>query len=126
LAQWARKNPPPGCDPEKITARYVCEEAEKGQDWARCAVEHEAYYLGLGLANIVNIFTPQAILLGGSVMKSAHLFMDRIHEVIRLNCRLVPHERVDIEMATLGADVGLIGAAQVWHHRFQNSGGRLV
>jgi glucokinase len=126
LTQWARKNPPPDCDPEKLTARYVCEEAEKGQEWAQLAVEHEAYYLGLGLANIVNIFAPQAILLGGSVMKSAHLFMDRIHEVIRLNCPLVPHECVEISMATLGADVALIGAAQVWHHRFEQCGGQLV
>ncbi len=126
LAQWARKSAPPGYDPEKITAQRICEEAEKGNSWAQQAVEHEAYYLGLGLANIVNIFAPQAILLGGSVMKSAHLFLGRIREVVRLNCRLVPHECVDLGMATLGADVGLIGAAQVWHHRFEQCGGRLV
>ena len=83
------------------------------------------YYLRLGLANLVNIFAPQAIVLGGSVMKSAPLFLSRIHEVIRKNCTLVPHERIVITLASLGPEVALIGAAQVWHHRFERCGGRI-
>ena len=35
------------------------------------AVEREAHYLGLGLANLVNIFCPEVIVMGGSVMRSA-------------------------------------------------------
>ena len=126
LAHWARKIAPPNYDPEKLTAREVCEAAERNEEWAKRAVEHEANYLGIGLANIVLSYAPQAIVLGGSVMKSFHLFIHRIHEVIRKNCQLVPHECVEIEMATLGPDVGLIGAAQVWHHRFEQCGGKLV
>jgi glucokinase len=86
-------------------------------------VEREAYYLGVGLANLVMLFTPEAILLGGSVMRSGDLFLDRIHQVIRRNCNLVPFDRVEISVASLGPDVGLIGAAQVWRHHFQPGGG---
>jgi glucokinase len=125
MAQWARQNAPADCAHKNLSARQVCELAEQGEDWAQRAVEHEARYLGIGLANLVVIFAPQAIVLGGSVMKSAHLFMDRIREMIRLNCRLVPHECVEIVLASLGPDVGLIGAAQVWHHRFEQCGGRI-
>ena len=88
-------------------------------------MEREAYYLGLGLANLITLFAPEAIVLGGSVMKSAHLFLERMQEVIRQNCRLVPAGRVEITLASLGADAGLIGAAQVWHHRFERSGGEV-
>jgi len=52
-------------------------------------------------------------------MKSANLFFSRIQQVIRQNCRLVPLERVEISLASLGPGVGLIGAAQVWHHHFK-------
>ena len=38
----------------------------------------KAYYLGLGIANLVTMFVPDAIVLGGSVMKSAPLFLDGI------------------------------------------------
>ena len=64
----------------------------------------------------------EAIVLTGSVMKSASLFLDRIHQVIRQNCRLVPYQNVEISLASLGPDVGLIGAAEVWRNHFQFSG----
>ena len=125
MAQWAKQNAPADRANLDLTARQLCALAEQGDEWAQRAVEHEARYLGLGLANLVDIFVPQAIILGGSVMKSAHLFMDRIRRVIEQNCCLVPYECVEIVLASLGADVGLIGAAEVWRHRFERCGGRI-
>ncbi len=125
LVAWIEKNVPEGYPRESLTAREICSRAETGDEWARRAVKHVGYYLGLGLANLVTIFAPQTIVLGGSVMKSAPLFHDRIHEVIRQNCRLVPHQQIEITLASLGPEVGLIGAAQVWHHRFERCGGRI-
>ncbi len=106
---------------EAITAKRICELAGQGDAVAKKAVEHEAYYLGLGLANLINLFTPDAIVLSGSVMKSADLFLDRIHEVIRTGCRFVPAEKCEIMLASLGDDTNLIGAARVWHYRFGQS-----
>src|SRR5580658_3701421 len=101
-----------------ITAKKICELAQRGDEVALQAVEHEAYYLGLGLANLINLFTPDAIVLSGSVMKSAPLFLDRIREVIRRGCRFVPAEKTQLTLASLGEDTNLIGAARVWHYRF--------
>jgi len=88
------------------------------------AVEREAYYLGLGVANLINLFVPDVIVLGGSVMKSAALFLDGIRKVIRQGCRFVPYEKTELALASLGADANLIGAARVWHHRFKQGVGR--
>jgi len=101
-----------------ITAKRICELARQGDEIAQQAVEHESYYLGLGLANLINLFTPDAIVLSGSVMKSANLFLDRIREVIRGGCRFVPAEKTELTLASLGEDTNLIGAARVWHYRF--------
>lgn len=101
-----------------ITAKRICELACQGDPLALQAVEHEAYYLGLGLANLINLFTPDMIVLSGSVMKSAPLFMDRIRAVIRGGCRFVPAEKTELMLASLGDDTNLIGAARVWHYRF--------
>jgi glucokinase len=103
---------------EDITARKICELAQQGDAVALQAVEHESYYLGLGLANLINLFTPDAIVLSGSVMKSAALFLDRIRAVIRRGCRFVPAEKTELTLASLGEDTNLIGAARVWHYRF--------
>ena len=77
-------------------------------------------YLGLGLANLINLFTPDAIVLGGSIMKNAGLFLPGIRETIRQGCRFVPFEKTELLLASLGEDANLIGAAMVWHHRFGN------
>jgi len=107
----------------ELTGEEVCRLAEQGEQWARRAVEREANYLGLGLGNLVTLFAPEAIVLGGSVMKSAPLFWDGIKKTIQQNCGLVPFEKTTLTLASLGSDTALIGAARVWHHRFSQVGG---
>jgi glucokinase len=103
---------------ESLTAKRICELAQQGDELACRAVEREAYYLGLGLANLINLLTPDAIVLSGSVMKSAFLFREGIRNVIRRGCGFVPFEKTELALASLGEDANLIGAARVWHYRF--------
>jgi glucokinase len=119
MVTWIERHAPPGyLHRQGITAKRICELAQQGDELAEQAAEHESYYLGLGLANLINLFTPDAIVLSGSVMKSAGLFMDRIRDVIRQGCRFVPAEKTELTLASLGEDTNLIGAARVWHYRF--------
>jgi glucokinase len=109
---------------DHLTAKRICELAREGDALARQAVDREARYLGLGLANLVTLFAPDAIVLGGSVMKSAVLFLEEIRKTICRCCRFVPYEKTDVTLASLSEDANLIGAARVWHHRFAQEGGR--
>lgn len=119
MVAWLNAHAPAGYPHRAgITGKRICELAQQGDELAQRAVEHEAYYLGLGLANLINLFTPDAIVLSGSVMKSAPLFLDRIRAVIRSGCRFVPAEKAQLTLASLGDDTNLIGAARVWHYRF--------
>jgi hypothetical protein len=52
------------------------------------------------------------------VMQSVALFSDKIAATIQSSCGLVPFEKVSLLPASLGRDVGLVGAAQVWIKRF--------
>jgi glucokinase len=118
MAAWFESQIPTGdTHRQGITAKRICELALQGDELALRTVEREAHYLGLGLANLINLFTPAAIVLSGSVMKSAPLFLDRIHAVIRQGCRFVPAEKTALMLASLGEDSNLIGAARVWHYR---------
>ena len=105
-----------------LSAKQICKLSAAGDELAKRAVDREAYYLGLGLANLVTMFCPDAIVLGGSVMKSASLFLGRIKDIIRQSCSLVPFDKTELTLASLGEDANLIGAARVWYHRFQNDG----
>jgi glucokinase len=119
MAAWIETNAPPDYPHRaNITAKHVCDLARQGDELACQAVAREAHYLGLGLANLVTIFVPDAIVLSGSVMKSADLFLDYIRETIRRSCGFVPFEKTELVMASLGEDTNLIGAGRVWYHRF--------
>jgi glucokinase-like ROK family protein len=114
MEHWAQANHPQG---KRLSARELCSLAEQRDAHAQAAVQRTARYLGLGIANLVTLFTPEMIALGGGLMQSHHLFLPTIREMVRTNCGLVPHERVQIVPAALGADVGLVGAARVWLSR---------
>ena len=118
MVAWVANNAPADYPHRaNLTAKRICELARQGDDLARQAVEREAYYLGLGLANLINLFTPDGIVLSGSVMKSALLLLDGIRKVICRGCRFVPFEKTELALASLGDDTNLIGAARVWHDR---------
>jgi glucokinase len=101
-----------------LTARRIYELADSGDPLAERAVERETFYLGIGLANLVNLFTPDAIILSGSIMKSAGRYLPQVRRVMDRGCRFVPLDKVELRLASLGEDANLIGAARVWHHRF--------
>lgn len=119
MVAWLRRNAPSTYAHHiDLTAKKICELAQHGDDWAMRAVKNESHYLGLGLANLVTMFVPEIIVLGGSVMKSATLFLEEIRKTIVASCRLVPFDKTELALASLGDDSNLIGAARVWHHRF--------
>ena len=119
MAAWLESTAPPDYPHRAgLTAKRICQLAIEGDELARSAVSREARYLGLGLANLINLFTPDAIVLSGSIMKSADLFLPGIRETIRQGCRFVPFEKTELLLASLGENANLIGAAMVWHHRF--------
>jgi glucokinase len=119
MAAWMEENAPADYPHRaNLTAKRICELAQQGDEWAMRAVEREARYLGLGLANLVTMFVPEVIVLGGSVMKSADLFLETIRRTIANSCRFVPYEKTELALASLGEDANLIGAGRVWYHRF--------
>ena len=111
MVAWMREQ---DASTEIATAAEICEDARRGDLLALRSVEREGHYVGLGLANLITLFAPDKIALGGGVMKSSSLFMDVARNVIRSICTQVPSEKTRITLASLGQDVGLLGAAQAW------------
>ena len=115
MVSWMREQSP---DRTAATAEEICELARQGEPLALRTVEREGYYLGLGLANLVTLFTPDTIVLGGGVMKSSSLFLDVTLKVVRETCTQVPVEKTLITLSSLGQNTGLLGAAQAWLCRY--------
>jgi glucokinase len=118
IEQWfAEQNP----DNPIRTCKEICNMARAGDAAAERAVDRLARYLGIGLSNVIHMLMPEVIALSGSVMQSADLLLDKMRAIVRNNCRVVPSEFCEITLSSLGANAGLIGAAEVWHNRFEHS-----
>lgn len=100
-----------------LDARQVCQAAQQGERWAQRAVAQVARYLGLGFANLVTMFAPDVIAVGGGLMNSKSIFWDTILETIQTHCGMVPDGQTRLVPAALGSSVGLAGAAQAWFQR---------
>jgi glucokinase len=121
MAKWMNQERGEASQSPAPSAREICDLARQRDPLALRAVEREAEALGIGLANLVTLFCPDVIALGGGVMQSADLFLERASEVVRRSCGLVATDRVAIVRASLGGDAPLLGAAQVWLARFGES-----
>lgn len=100
-----------------LTAAEICELARHGDALAMRAVSREAQYLALGLANLVTLFVPEVITLGGGVMKSSDLFFADVQAMVRRLCTQVPVEQTRLTMSSVGQEIDLMGAAQAWFLR---------
>ena len=115
LAEWVQQQDPL---PTPRTGEEIAKLAEQGNALALQAMEREGHYLGLGLANIITLFTPDTIVMGGGVMKSGHLFFHHALSIIEKVCTQVPFKDTVITNASLGSATGLAGAAQAWFSRY--------
>jgi glucokinase len=103
-----------------ITAREVMERARRGDANAHAVMEQTAYYLGVGLANLITLLVPNMIVLGGGVMQHFDLFYPTMRATITKNATLVPSTQVKIVPAALGQNAGVIGAAKALLERMDN------
>ncbi len=95
---------------DTITGRDVAEAARNGDAVAMEVMQEAGFYLGVGIVNLLHLFNPSRIILGGSVTKSWDLFADTMWETIRSRAQAPYLEGLDIVRASLGDDAGLMGA----------------
>ena len=98
---------------EDIDAVICAEAAYKGDKTAKEIFDKAAFYLGIGLGNVVNIFNTEMIILGGGVMKAADLFLEKAIKQMTETALPGPLEIVEVRESELGSDIGLMGAVAV-------------
>lgn len=97
-------------DLSRVNGQVVYEAAQKGDTLAHEVFAQAGFYLGVGIVNLLYLFNPTRIILGGSVMKAGDLILNPVWEVVRARISRFYWERLSIVIAELGDDVGLLGA----------------
>jgi glucokinase len=100
-------------DLNKVNPEVICQAAQAGDPIARDIYERAGFYIGIGVANLITILSPQMVVIGGGVAQAGDLLFAPIRRTARERVHVTPIEKVQIVPAQLGTDAGLIGAA-VW------------
>jgi len=95
---------------EEIDGATVTKAAANGDKVALGIIERVTNYLGIGVANLVNILNPEMVIIGGGVTKAGKMILEPIREIVAERALDAPAGVVEIVSAELGDDVGVIGA----------------
>lgn len=72
-----------GYDPETLDYQKICQCAEEGDYFCIQLLEEAAYYLSVGIANLVGIFNPEMIILSGSLIDASNIFYQTVIDLSR-------------------------------------------
>lgn len=89
----------------------LADEAYHGDVLAEKSYDEFGHYLGISLANVVNLIDPEIIIVGGGVIESSDLFLSRTKKIMREYIKSPESKAVKIVKSKLGATAGAIGAA---------------
>jgi len=99
-------------DPESVRGEHVVAAARAGDGAAGEVLDEYAWWVGLGLANLVDLLDPSLVVLGGGVIESADVLLDRIRSAMAPQVLAAGHRpAVPVEAARFGEHAGAIGAA---------------
>ena len=109
----------PDCSPIEC----VFEAARQGDIQVQKIIEERAYYLGVALANLVNLFNPELILLGGIFSLGQDLFLPTVSNTIQKLAFGGMGKNISLKATTFGWKAGVTGAAALalLHFFFQQS-----
>ncbi|MFQ9147387.1 MAG: ROK family protein [Eubacteriales bacterium] len=96
----------------KVSGKTAFAAMKKGDAPAKEVVDMYIGYLGCGLSNIINIFQPEILVIGGGICNEKHYLTDPLEKIIKEetygNEAIKP---TTLKIAELGNDAGIIGAA---------------
>lgn len=99
-------------DLDRVNGLTAFDGMRKGDATAKRVVDKYIEYIAVGLTDMVNIFQPEVICIGGGISKEGKLLTDPIEEYVRLErFSKNVNKQSEIKTAELGNDAGIIGAA---------------
>lgn len=102
LAQWG----------DRVGAKEVFEAAQSGDVLAKNIVDRQARLLGIGIVNLLHLYSPETVVVGGGVSHGFAQFGAGVQDYVRSHA-LPAFKEVPVVKAALGADSGLVGAAAI-------------
>jgi glucokinase len=100
----------------RVTGRLAFEAAAAGDPTAISVIDNYLRYVACGVTNLINIFDPEIVVIGGGVSEQGDVIIEPIKKYVAKDV-YGGILRAKIVTAALGNDAGLVGAAMLGRHR---------
>lgn len=97
-------------DHSKVTAKMVADAAKEDDELALNVFTRAMEYIGIGIANLIGIFNPDLIVIGGGVSLAGDIFFDNIRSVVQKNLMQPTARQVQILPVAFGANAAIMGS----------------
>lgn len=94
-----------------ITPALIARCAEQGDATATEVMSETGYYLGLGIANLIQLYNPEVLVIGGGIAQAGRVLFEPLLRTVRARAHMVPASSCRILPSQLGDDAGIIGGA---------------
>jgi glucokinase len=94
-----------------VDGKLVADVARAGDAAAQAVMDEYAGWVAIGLVNLVNLFDPDAIVLGGGVIADEDVFMGRVRSAVRASVLTAGERETPLIVSSLGPEAGAVGAA---------------
>ena len=105
---------------EKLNAKMISEEAMKNDELSVRAFDEISYYLGTGIANLVNILNPEAVVFGGGLSKAHKLIIPRVKKIVNERAMKGMKEKVKSIAVKNQSIIPALGAAKIAMDRLKH------
>lgn len=95
---------------DRVTGWMVLEAASAGDKICTAIVEEMGRYLGLGLANLVNLFNPRLIVLDRRLKLAGPSLLDQLTRIVRMQALSQATKNLEVRFGELGEEAGVLGA----------------
>ena len=96
---------------ENITPEIVVEATKRGDKLAFNIMEKTGEYLGIGIADMINIFNPELIVIGAGVSQAGDILLEPLKRAVKARALQLSSSMTNIKVSQLGDNAGALGAA---------------
>jgi glucokinase len=98
--------------PEEIDGKFIVQLFIENNKYAVESINEHCDYLGRGIAGMVNVFSPQRVVIGGGISEAGEFYIEKIRESVNKYVVSSCNVNTKISVAELGNNAGVLGAAK--------------
>ncbi|AJY77494.1 glucokinase [Paenibacillus beijingensis] len=115
VQQWV------GGESAKITAQMISEAYDLGDELSIAVMHETGKTLGFGLSNVINLFNPELIIIGGGMSAAGDRLLNTVRDTIKAHSLKLSSQVCKVVQASMGARAGMVGAAAYAKQKLERS-----